>query len=381
MAKCTSILMMTKRKKKNALNKTTHRKQNQILEKLYYEVDRPSALGGVQKLYRAARQHGITRSQVVRWLQEQPGYTLHRPARKTFRRNRVFVNGIDQQWQADLADVQKLSRWNRGYKYLLTCIDVLSKYAWVVPLKTKTGSSLVAAFKKIFQQGRQPEALQTDAGREFKNRPFQTFLKSQKVRHFVTYNETKAQIVERFNRTLKGLLYKMFTSSSSYHYLDKLDSLVNDNYNRSVHRSIKIKPADVTVFNAQNVWKTLYGRQTSIIKYKFKVGDQVKISKHKRVFEKGYLPSWTEETFTVAQRLPRYPPVYRLKEADGDWIQGTFYEAELQKVIEKSDHLFRIDKILKYRGKGAQKEALVHSKGWPKKYDSWIPYKQLVALQ
>ena len=54
------------------------------------------------------------------------------------------------------------------------------------------------------------------------------------------------------------------------------------------------------------------------------MGDQVKISKHKRIFEKGYLPSWTEKTFTVAQRLPRDPPVYRLKEADGDWIQGTF---------------------------------------------------------
>ena len=228
-----------------------------------------------------------------------------------------------------MADVQKFSRWNRGYKYLLTCIDVLSKYAWVVQLKTKTGSSLVAAFKKIFQQGRKPEALQTDVGTEFKKRPFQTFLKSHNVRHFVTYNETKAQIVERFNRTLKGLLYRNFTSSSSYHYLDKLDSLVNDNYNQSVQRSINMKPADVTVFNAQNVWRTLYGRQTSITRYKFKVGDQVKISKHKRVFEKGYLPSWTEETFTVAQRPPRNPPVYRLKKADGDWIQGTFYEAEL----------------------------------------------------
>ena len=127
---------MTQRKK-NALNKTTHGPQNHILEKLYYEVDRPSALGGVQKLYQAAQKYGISRPKVVGWLQKQPGYTLHRPARKTFRRNRVFVNGLDQQWQADLADVQKLSRWNRGYKYLLTCIDVLSKYAWVVPLKQR----------------------------------------------------------------------------------------------------------------------------------------------------------------------------------------------------------------------------------------------------
>ena len=78
--------------------------------------------------------------------------------------------------------------------------------------------------------------------------------------------------------------------------------------------------------------------------------------------------------YSVLERL-------RLKKADGDWIQGTFYEAELQKVIEKSDHLFRIDKILKYRGKGVQNKALVHWKGWPKKYDSWIPYKQLVAPQ
>jgi len=95
-----------------------------------------------------------------------------------------------------------------------------------------------------------------------------------------------------------------------------------------------MKPADVTVFNAQDVWRTLYGQQTPSKKYKFNVGDQVKISKYKKVFEKGYLLSWTEETFTIAQRLPRNPPVYLLKEANGDLIQGTFYEYELQRVIE-----------------------------------------------
>ena len=223
--------------------------------------------------------------------------------------------------------------------------------------------------------------LQSDAGTEFKNKTFQTFLKKHGIRHFVTYNETNAQIVERFNRTLKQLMWRMFTTSSSYHYLDKLDSLVNDNYNQSVHRSIKMKPADVTVFNAQDAWRTLYSKPTPSKKYKFNVGDQVKISKYKKVFEKGYLPSWTEETFTIAQRLPRNPPVYRLKEANGDLIQGTFYETELQRVVEKSNHLFRIEKILKSRGKGKKKEVLVHWKGWPKSYDSWLPASQLVSLQ
>ena len=366
-----------KKQKTRTLNQTS-----QLLQKLYYEMDRPSALGGVDKLYRAARRYGLKRTQVLDWLRQQPGYTLHKPARKHFRRNRVIVFDIDSQWQADLVDLQHLSQWNQGYKYLLTCIDVLSKYAWVVPLKSKTGASLVVAFESIFQEGRKPEKLQTDAGTEFKNKTFQTFLKKENVHHFVTYNETKAQVVERFNRTLKQLMWRMFTTSSSYHYLDQLDDLVNGNYNQSVHRSIKMRPADVNENNASEVWNNLYRNLfKKPTKYKFKVGDQVKISKHKRIFEKGYLPSWTEETFTVAKRLPRDPPVYRLKEADGDWIQGTFYEFELQKVIETEKHLFRIETILKRRGRGANKEVLVHWKGWPKKYDSWIPHNQLVALQ
>ncbi|XP_074632707.1 uncharacterized protein LOC141891609 [Acropora palmata] len=368
----------TRKVKKTRRSKS---QKNRLLERLYYESNRPSALGGVEKLYRAAKKHGITRSEVIAWLQLQPGYTLHKPARRRFRHNKVFVNGIDDQWQADLVDLQSLSRWNRGHKYLLTCIDILSKYAWVVPLKTKTGSELVKAFTKIFQQGRKPEKLQTDAGTEFKNKTFQTFLKQHHVHHFVTYNETKAQVVERFNRTLKQMMWRLFTTGSSYHYLDKINDMVNGNYNQTFHCSIKMKPSEVTVMNSQKVWRTIYGKQSSSVNYKFKVGDQVKISKHKRVFEKSYLPNWSEETFTVAQRIARDPPVYKLKELDGELIKGTFYETKLQNVIEPKDHLFRVEKVLRRRGKGGQAEVLVHWKGWPKKYDSWIPARQLVSLK
>ena len=314
-------------------------------------------------------------------MQLQPGYTLHKPSRRRFRRNKVFVNGIDDQWQADLVDLESLSRWNRGYKYLLTCIDILSKYAWVVPLKTKTGSELVKAFTNIFQQGRKPEKLQTDAGTEFKNTTLQTFLEQHHVHHFVTYNETKAQVVERFNCTLKQMMWRLFTTGSSYHYLDKINEIVNCNYNQTFHRSIQMKPSEVTVMNSQKVCRTIYGKQSSSVNYKFKIGDQVKISKHKRVFKKSYLPKWSEETFTVAQRIARDHPVYKLKELDGELIQGTFYETELQKVIEPKDHLFRVEKVLRRRGKEGQAEFLVHWKGWPKEYDNWIPARQLVSLK
>ena len=142
-----------------------------------------------------------------------------------------------------------------------------------------------------------------------------------------------------------------------------------------------MKPVNVNENNASEVWNNLYGNPFKMLsKDKFKVGDQVKISKHKRIFQKGYLPSWTEETFTVPQRPPRDPPVYRLKEPGGAWIQGIFYEFYLQKVIKTPKNLFRIEKILKRRVQGANEEVLIHWKGWPNKYDGWIPQNQLVAL-
>ena len=116
----------------------------------------------------------------------------------------VVVGGIDVQWQADLADVSQLTSKNHGIKYLLTCIDIFSKYAWVEPLTSKTGKSLVAAFEHIFKSSRKPLVLQTDQGKEFVNSTFQQFLKTQDIHYFTTYNEEiKASVLERFDQTLK----------------------------------------------------------------------------------------------------------------------------------------------------------------------------------
>ena len=143
-------------------------------------------------------------------------------------------------------DLQGLSRWNGGYKYLLTCIDIFSKYAWVVPLKTKTGSELLQRFFNKFANQTSYKPMQDT---EFKNKTFQTFLKQHHVHHFVTYNKTKAQVVERFNRTLKQMMWRLFTTGSSYHYLDKKNDIVNSNYNQTFHHSIKMKPSEVTLLN------------------------------------------------------------------------------------------------------------------------------------
>ena len=147
---------------------------NRLLSQHYYSPQRPGAYGGWKGLQRVTK---LKPSVVKEWLSQQDTYTLHKPVRHRFVRRRIIVGGLDHQFQADLIDVKNLKKYNDGYSFLLTCIDILSKYAWVIPLKTKTGAALVEAFHKIFAQGRRPLRLQTDKGTEFVNQTFQFFLK------------------------------------------------------------------------------------------------------------------------------------------------------------------------------------------------------------
>ena len=288
--------------KKKGIRKT-EKQAAPILRKTYLNADHSVGFAGAKPLVDVARVKGVKPSTTQKWLESQLAYTLHKPAERRFKRNQVIVNGKDEQWQADLVDMQALKKDNDGYRFLLTVIDVLSKYAWVVPLKDKTGKSLVDAFDAVFKkEGRVPKRLQTDAGKEFLNKEFQRFLTSKNVHHFVTYNETKAKIV----------------------------------------------------------------------------GDKVRISKKKGTFEKGYLPNWTEEVFSIVQQLRRIPPVYRLREYDGTMLEGTFYE--LQPVQQSESNMFRIEKILKVRGKGKGVEYIVRWSGWPSKYDQWLPASSLKHL-
>ncbi len=345
------------------------------LKRVYYNPQHPAGFGGVESIYNATKKDGVrlSRKVIKEWLSKQPTYTLHKPSYKHFERNKVMVNGIDQQWQADLVDMSSLSEYNKGVRYLLTCIDVLSKYAWAVPLKNKSGLAIIAAFKEILTSGRKPHLLQTDKGTEFINKSFQKLLKKENIHFFTTQNETKASVVERFNRTLKTKMWKYFTANNTHIYLKVLPKLLSA-YNHSYHRSIKTTPASVTVHNADEVWRTLYGsdvRPTSRTKFKFKVGDTVRISMTTRPFRKGYLPKWTTELFTVSAQIPRHPPVYRLKDYNNELIEGTFYEQELQTVI-KMDDVYQVEKVLETRKRGGKTEYLVKWLGYPDKFNSWV---------
>ena len=339
---------------------------DEYLTQMYYNPKRAGALGGVERLYRDVKKDGkyaISRAQLKKWLMKQDTYTLHKPARRHYKRNRVIVGGIDELWQMDLADMQTMAAENDGYRYLLVCIDVFSKYLWVIPLKTKTGPALVTAFKKILESGRKPQKIQTDQGTEFFNKHFKELMKKEEI--------------HLYNTKVPPRMWRYFTAKKTMRYIEVLQDLV-DSYNRSKHRSIQKKPINVTQKNEREVWHTLYGEREKEepVKYKFEVGDQVRISKMKRTFEKGYLPNFSKEIFTVSQQIARHPPVYKLKDYDQEELSGTFYKEELQKVI-KEDDVYEVEKILKTRGKGKNKEVYVKWLGYPAKFNSWIPASEV----
>ena len=276
-----------------------------LLHDVYYDLSSPACYSGLNSVYKQAKKHlpSIKISDVESFLQKQDTYTLHKPVRRKFPRNKTFAIGIDSDWQADLCDVQKLKKYNDGNSYILTVIDVFSKFAWAVPIKNKKPESVVEAFKKILKScDRKPSKLLTDKGTEFRGKPFQEFLKKHEIKYMASESpDIKASIAERYNRTLKTRLWKYFTKTQTLNYIETLPKLVQA-INQSFHRSIGRRPVDVTLENEREVWETLYGKSLGPVKFKFNIGDKVRIAQYKHIFKKGYLPTFTEEIFTISEK-------------------------------------------------------------------------------
>ena len=354
-----------------------------VFKTVYYTAENPGSFSGRQRLKDETAKlckERISDKDAAEWLMKQDVYTLFRGARKNFKRNRTLVHGIDVQFQADLVDMVEYMADNDGYRYMLMCIDTFSKYAWVRCLKNKNAKTVVKAFEDILSEGRVPNKLQTDKGTEFFNNDFGKLMEKYKIHHFATSSEIKASIVERFNRTFKGRMYRSLEARNSKRYIDIVHDITRA-YNGAYHRSIKMAPADVTRDNEREVLNIMYqNRVTETPVFRFKPGDIVRISKARRTFGKGYKQSYTDEYFTISQRVYRKPPVYLLRDQLGELIEGTFYEAELQKIIVPEDFTYKIESIVSRKRQGGKKQLLVKWKGWPDKFNSWVDEKDIVEL-
>lgn len=352
-------------------------KHDKVLRQVYYDAAHPAGFGSVAKLYDAVKKEGISKGDVRKWLLGQLTYTLHKPKRVKFKRNPTVVTGVDSQWQADLVDMGWLASSNEGHKFLLTVIDVFSKFAFAMPIKTKNGKTIANAFSKIFTE-RKPNALQTDMGSEFVNQHVAKVLADNHVSFFTTRNaEIKCAIVERFNRTLRGRMFKYFTAKGTHSYVNVLHQLVNG-YNNAVHRSIGMAPAAVTSEHTAVIFKKLYGaddeRQLLRQRYgtpKVAVGSTVRIPYENKAFDPAYYPSWTDEVYTVTAALKDNKRAqYKLTDNNNKTLQGRFYPEEIQQV--SSDPTFRLEKVLRRRTVGGVKQCFVKWVNHDDQHNSWI---------
>jgi len=316
------------------------REINSLLKKLYY--DPVTGYTGVDPLVAATAVAGkkkIKRQVVTEWLAKQEPYALHKPVSEKFKRNKTLTKGIDYIWQSDLIDIQPLARQNSGFRYMLVAIDTFSRYAWVEPLKRKTGLEVVRGFKQILKSGRKPKKICTDMGKEYLNREVQQFLTQQGIIHYSLASDTKASIAERFNRTLKDRMWRYIMANNTRRYVNVLSKLV-EGYNQRKHRVLGVAPASVSKKNEQTLWKKQFDGEIPTEKKrkkpKFKVGQQVRLSNKKSIFAKGYTGNWTREIFTIGSvRTNQKQPLYDILDPkDGQPIKGGFYEQQLQLVSE-----------------------------------------------
>ena len=241
---------------------------------------------------------------------------LHKPIIRKFEKRRVYSTFKGNIWGVDLADMQLLSKYNKGIRFLLCVIDIFSKYAWVVPLKDKKGISIVKAFQSILKQSnRKPNKVWVDKGSEFYNAYFEKWLRDNDIVMYSTHNEGKSVVAERFIKMLKGKnvkIYKYMPSISKNVYIDKLDDIV-DEYNNTYHTTIKMKPIDVKDNTHINTSKEINNKDP-----KFKVGDHVRISKYKNIFAKGYMPNWSEEKLVIKKVKNTIPWTYVINDLNGE---------------------------------------------------------------
>lgn len=290
---------------------------------------------------------GKTRQQ----LESTDVYTLFRETRRPRVFRKTIAYGLGQIYQCDLLTVDRLARYNNGYRYILCVIDIFSRRLAAVPIRRKTSGEIIKAFKVVFKQlGPPKRAIHSDRGREFVNREFKSFLAKRGIYLYHTNSIYKAAICERVQKTIIARLWRYMEYRRSPKWVDILPAVVTS-YNASFHRTLQATPNSVNKQNESLFFRKLYPRMP-IQRPRFAVGDKVRISLTKSVLTKGYKRTFTDEVFTVSSIRLGYPTVYYVRSSDDEPITGSFYAGELQCVSIQPDHAWVVESVLRRsRGK------------------------------
>lgn len=360
--------------------------KEQIIKTVYEDLSSAACYSGIDAVLKEAKKYNksITKKDVQNVLIEQKSYTLHKPRRIKYKRLKTIPIGFMTNMQADLADFQRISKYNDGFRYLLVTVDILSRQIFVTPVKSKSSPDMIIAFRNLFKKTPIiPQFLFTDKGMEFQAKELKEFYKKNYIIKQVAQSpDVKAAMAERAIRTIKTRLYKYFTHMETLRWVDIIDKIVLA-INNNVNRTIKMRPNDVTFDNADVLWNRLYNQENNQAtkNFKYKIGDNVRIGKAKKEFEKGYLPNYTDEVFTIdSVKTGQFPANYRLIDQKGEEILGKFYNEELSKVghsVEKPT-AYSIEKVLSTRMRKGKPEYLVQWKNLPLKKATWIRNSDII---
>jgi hypothetical protein len=295
---------------------------------------------------------------------------LHKPIRKHYKKRRVKVAGLNDTFACDLVDMSMFHAVNDEVKWMLTIIDVYSRYAWAKPMKSKSADDVLQAFTEVINGSKRiPNKIWVDEGLEFYNAKMSKYLQDNDIIRYSTQGDGKSVVIERFNRTLKTKMWRQFTEKQTNRWIDMLPLLM-ESYNHKEHRGLNSR----TPYSVSR-WPESYmpeEKQGEPIPSRFKLGDRVRISRWKGIFVKGFVAGWSGELFTVSGvRTSRSgdPPMYTLKDYGNERIKGAFYEEEMQKT--QYPDVFLVEKVIKRSKKS--KLVLVKWLGFPDARNSWIP--------
>ena len=352
------------------------------LKRLYHDSSFPASFTGKARFTKAVQSQNpnVKGKDVEKALKAIDSYTLHKPTKRQPLFRRIYTKGIAYLFQIDLVDMSKFAEENDGYHFLITIIDTFSKKAWAFKLKNKSASSIMRVMK-VFLLTNRPQKIEFDQGTEFYNRWFLNLLKTYGIKHYSVYSDRKCAIVERFNRTLKTRMYRSFTARGTHRWIDILEDLING-YNNTKHSSTGFTPNTVNKSNENVVRKKLFPKikkKKEHSKPYYKVGDNVRITRKKSTFQKGYEQTYSYEVFQISEIKKTYPVTYGLRDYKGEAIKGSFYKNELQQV-DISNNIWPIEKVVNTRKRSGRTEYLVKFLGYPEAANTWIAQKDLFNL-
>ena len=279
-------------------------------------------------------------SNVRSFMNQKRSISLHRKRIKNFKRRQIIVPGPFHTISADLIDYQMIKNYNSHYRYILTVIDCFSRMAYARPLKRKTAEEVAEKLDDIISNMQYvPRFFTSDKGGEFDIRnPYIHDILVEKY-HMIVYYTTgpkKNSMVERYNRTLKERLERVFTETGQKRWIDLLDDFVV-NINNSINRTIGVRPVDVTLENSDKLWKRIYPNANKIVDCSaILVNDRVRIAIEKSIFAKGYHKNWSDDIYTVSKITKSMGTcLYTLKDNDGIELPRKYYIQELNFVSRR----------------------------------------------